>query len=91
MPKVKVRSNRQVTIPDDIFRRLRLKDGDILNIDLLDDATIVLISKKRIPKSQQWFWMPTWQRWYREALQDVKRGRVKSFGTVEDLLDDLRS
>lgn len=91
MPTVKVRSNRQVRIPDEIFRRLKLIDGDTLKIDLLDDATILLVSKKRIPKSQSWFWTPTWQRWYHEALQDVKRGRVKSFDSVDDLLDDLRS
>ena len=91
MPTVKVRSNRQVRIPDEIFRRLKLKGGDTLKIDLLDDATILLVSKKRIPKSQRWFWTPAWQRWYREALQDVKRGRMKSFDNIDELMADLRS
>jgi AbrB family looped-hinge helix DNA binding protein len=91
MPTVKVRPNRQVTIPETIFRRLKLKDGDLLKIDILDDAAITLIPKNRIPKGQRWFWTPTWQRWYREALQDVKRGRVKSFDNIDDLLNDLRS
>ncbi|MCI0691131.1 AbrB/MazE/SpoVT family DNA-binding domain-containing protein [candidate division KSB1 bacterium] len=91
MPVVKVRPKRQVTIPEAIFQRLKLQEGDLLKIDILDDATITLISKKSIPKGQQWFWTPTWQRWYREALQEVKQGRVKSFDTVEDFLADLRS
>jgi AbrB family looped-hinge helix DNA binding protein len=91
MPVVKVRPKRQVTIPEAIFHRLKLKEGDLLKINILDDATITLIPKKRIPKGQRWFWTPTWQRWYREALLEVKQGRVKSFDNVEDFLDDLRS
>jgi AbrB family looped-hinge helix DNA binding protein len=53
MPVVKVRPKRQVTIPEAIFQRLKLREGDLLKIDLLDDATITLISKKRLPKEQQ--------------------------------------
>jgi antitoxin MazE len=40
-------------------------------------------------KSQAYFWTKEWQEAEREASEDIKAGRVKTFDNVEELLKDL--
>mgnify|MGYP005859380931 CR=1 FL=1 len=91
MPKVKLCVKRQVTLPKSLVEQLKLKPGETLEAYATDDLGIVLVPTKKIPKDQRWFWTEAWQRRYREALEDVKAGRVKTFETIEDLIRDLRS
>jgi hypothetical protein len=45
--------------------------------------------KKLVDKSQAYFWTRWWQQGEREADEDIKAGRVKSFGSVDELIKDL--
>ena len=45
--------------------------------------------KKLIDKSQAYFWTRRWQKGEREASQDIKAGRVKTFDSVDELIKDL--
>jgi len=45
--------------------------------------------KMKDAKNQAYFWTREWQEAEREASADIKAGRVKTFGTAEELLDDL--
>jgi len=38
---------------------------------------------------QAYFWTKDWQEAEREASEDIKVGRVKTFDTAEGLLEDL--
>jgi hypothetical protein len=49
----------------------------------------VLIRKKLVDKSQAYFWTKRWQKGEREADEDMKAGRVKSFDSVGELIKDL--
>jgi len=40
-------------------------------------------------KRQAHFWTKEWQEAEKEASEDIKAGRVKTFDTVEELLADL--
>ena len=40
-------------------------------------------------KSQAYFWTKQWQEGEKEADEDIKAERVKTFESVEDLLKDL--
>ena len=42
-----------------------------------------------IDKSQAYFWTKEWQEAEREASEDIKAGRVKTFDTAEELVKDL--
>jgi hypothetical protein len=44
-----------------------------------------------VPKDQEWYWTKQWQKWERQAEEDIVAGRVKGFDTVEDLIADLNS
>ena len=50
MSVVKVRPRRQVTIPKDIFSKLRLEEGDFMEAKA-EDQKIVLIPKKLVTKT----------------------------------------
>jgi len=45
--------------------------------------------KKLIDKSQAYFWTKRWQEGEREADEDIKAGRVKTFDSVDKLIKDL--
>jgi len=47
------------------------------------------MTKKLVDKSQAYFWTKKWQEGEREADEDVKAGRVKTFDSVEELVSDL--
>ena len=40
--------------------------------------------------SQAYFWTKQWQSGEREAEQDIRKGRVRKFKNVQDLMKDLR-
>ena len=84
----KVTRHGQVTLPASIRRRLGISEGDLVEVAMEDDRA-VLLPKKLIDSSQAYFWTKEWQEAEKEASEDIKAGRVKSFDTVEDLLADL--
>jgi len=45
--------------------------------------------KKLVDKSQAYFWTKRWQEGEREADEDIKAGRVKTFDSVDELIKDL--
>lgn len=43
----------------------------------------------KIPKSQVWFWSKTWRSKEQAADRDIKKGKVKTFSSVDKLFGDL--
>lgn len=85
----KVTRNGQVTLPAKIRQELGIEEGDILEISIVDEKAL-LMPKKLIDKSQSYFWTNKWQDGEKQADEDIKARRVKTFDSVEDLLDDLK-
>jgi antitoxin MazE len=80
---VQVRKKAQITLPQEIRKKLGIEEGDF--IDFEDhDGEIVLRAKKLIDNDQAWFWTKRWQEGEREAEEDIKAGRVHSFATFEE-------
>ncbi len=91
MAIVKIGPKHQITIPKDIFKKLSLEAGDVLEARLKGDA-IYLIPQNLIPKDQAWFWTKEWHEKEREAEEDIKRGRVKGpFKDISSLLKSLKT
>lgn len=139
MATTRVGPKHQVTIPKEVFDRLRLEVGDLLEAEvergkivlspkrLVEKAPAAKLSKGEqqvvlrarrkveqirkdpihsrgltrqeaelaakvglIDKHQVWWWLEEWQKGERQAERDIRRGKVKGFETVEDLIDDLR-
>jgi len=78
----------QITLPASVRKELGIEEGDLVEIAVMDEGA-VLIPKKLVDKSQAYFWTKRWQEGEREADEDIKAGRVKTFDSVEDLIKDL--
>ncbi len=85
---IKVREKGQITLPLYMRRNLHLEQGDLVLAKIVDN-TLVLIPQEIIDKDQAWFWSERWQKMELEAEQDIQKGRVKSFDSVEELFDDI--
>ena len=83
-----IRAKGQVTIPQDVREAAHLEEGDPVEIELTADG-ILLRPKKFIDASQAWFWSQQWQQGEHEASEDIKAGRVTTFGSAAALLEAL--
>lgn len=88
MPTSKVTRHGQITLPASVRKRLGIEEGDLVEIEV-EDEKAVLMPKKLVDKNQAYFWTKRWQEGEREAEEDIKAGRVKTFESVEDLIKDL--
>jgi len=84
----KVTRHGQVTLPASVRRELGVEEGDLVEIEVIDDRAI-LMPKKLVDKSQAYFWTKRWQEEEKEADEYIKAGRVKVFDSVDELIEDL--
>lgn len=84
----KVTRHGQITLPASVRKALGIEEGDLIEIEIVDEKA-VLAPKRLVDKSQTYFWSKKWQEQEREADEDLKAGRVRTFDSVEDLLDEL--
>jgi len=84
----KVTRHGQITLPASVRKELGVEEGDLVEIEVVDDRA-VLMPKKLVDKSQAYFWTKRWQEAEREANEDIKAGRVKTFASGDELVKDL--
>jgi len=88
MPTTKVTRHGQITLPASVRKQLGIEEGDLVEIEV-EDERAVLMPKKLVDKNQAYFWTKKWQEGEREADEDIKAGRVKTFDSVDELIKDL--
>ena len=88
MPTTKVTRHGQITVPASVRKQLGIEEGDLVEIDV-EAERAVLTPKKLVDKSQSYFWTRRWQQGEREADEDIRAGRVKTFDSVDELIRDL--
>ena len=86
---VKVQKNKNITLPIWLLKHFHVGAGDYVRIEETDEG-VVMKPAKLIDPSQAYFWTKEWQAGEREADEDIRRGRVKGFKIVKDLMTDLR-
>ncbi len=92
MPVIKVIRNGQITLPKEFRDALGVKEGDILEAEMKENQMVlkpkILIDK--IPESE-FELSEQGKKKVKEAFEDIKRGAVKKFDNVENLIKDLNS
>ena len=88
MSLVKLRDKSQITIPSSIRKELGIKKGDYLEITKEDDR-IVIIPKIVVDKSSV-ILSEKGEKYLNEALNDIKKGRIKANNDVEEFIDNLK-
>jgi AbrB family looped-hinge helix DNA binding protein len=84
----KLGQNNQIAVPKEIVERLGLSVNDYLDVRL-EGARIILEPQVMVPKDQQYFYTPEWQVEEKEAVEDIKAGRVTKTRNVQDLFKKL--
>ena len=84
----KVTRHGQITLPVSVRKQLGIEEGDFIEIRVMAEQA-VLMPKKLADKNQAFFWTKEWQEAEQEADDDIRAGRVKTFGSVEELTKDL--
>ncbi|MBI4598252.1 MAG: hypothetical protein HY737_07645 [Candidatus Omnitrophica bacterium] len=85
---VKVQKNKNITLPMWLISRFHVQIGDFVRLEETKDG-VLMKPAKLIDPSQAYFWSKEWQAGEREAEEDVRKGRVKGFKSVKDLMTDL--
>lgn len=63
--------------------------GRMASRNLATDLRYPALRVKKMQGGQAYFWTTRWQKAEKEAAQDIKAGRVKSFDSVDELIKDL--
>jgi hypothetical protein len=88
-------SQSTISIPASFVHRIAAM-GRLL-VSLADDlqahrsGVVVRRKPKNVPKDQEWYWSKQWQKWERQADEEMARGEFKEFDSVEELIADLHS
>lgn len=86
---VKVQKNKNITLPLWLLHRFHVEIGDFVRLEETKDG-VLMRPAKLIDPSQAYFWTKEWQEGEREAEEDIRKGRLKGFKSVKELMTDLR-
>lgn len=87
--RARVRPKGQITLPPEVREELRIKEGDEVQFELGPDGVITLRGMVTVPADQAWFWTPEWQAGEREADEDIRAGRVRTFHDIDEMFDAM--
>jgi antitoxin MazE len=83
-----LRRRAQVTLPSEVVKKMKLQEGDNLDIAMEEDR-IIIKPVLVIDRSQSWFWSKKWQELEKEANEDIKKGKVQKAKNVKELIKNL--
>jgi AbrB family looped-hinge helix DNA binding protein len=87
---VKVRMKYQVTIPEEVRKKIPLEIGTRVSVIARGDE-IIIKPVVEVPREQAWFWDRQWLEKEKSAESDQKDGRTTRFATVDEALAWLKS
>ena len=82
---IQVRKKAQLTLPLSVRKKLGVEEGDFMDVQVMD-GEIVMKVKKLVDKEQAWFWTKRWQEGEREADEDIRAGRGRTFPDAESAI-----
>ena len=87
---VKVQKNKNITLPMWVMQRFHIGAGDFVRVEETADG-VMLKPAKLVDPEQAYFWTKEWQSGEREAEADIRKGRVKAFKNLKELIKDLKT
>ncbi len=85
---VDLKQKSQVTIPNEVVKKLKLVVGDKLDVEV-KDGKIIITPVVIIPKDQMWFYSKEWQDGERDVDRQVREGKTNKASSLEELFDGL--
>ena len=83
-----LRRRSQITLPNDVVKKMKLQEGDNLDIAIEEDK-IIIKPVIVIDRSQAWFWSKEWQKKELEVDKQKTEGKVRKASNKKDLFKKL--
>jgi antitoxin MazE len=83
-----LRQRSQITLPNDVVKKMKLQEGDNLDIEIEDDK-IIIKPVIVIDRSQAWFWSQEWQKKEFEVDKQKSEGKIRKASNKNDLFKKL--
>jgi AbrB family looped-hinge helix DNA binding protein len=90
MPMVRVLRNGVIQIPKEVREEVGIEEGDYIDMKINGKDTITIHIKDLVDEDDSWYWSEGWQQMEREADEDIKAGRIKTFENIQDLIRELK-
>ena len=88
MVLVYFKQKSQITIPKELVKKLNLKVGDKLDVQV-KDGKLVLTPVIIVPKEQGWYYSTEWQEKEKRVDQQIKEGKLCVAESAAELFKDL--
>ncbi len=85
---VDLKQKSQVTIPNEVVKKLKLSVGDKLDVSV-KDGTIIITPVVVIPKDQIWFYDKNWQEGERLVDTQIAQGKIHKASSTSELFEGL--
>lgn len=85
---VDLKQKSQVTIPNEVVKKLKLAVGDKLDV-VVKDGKIIITPVVVIPKDQMWFYSKEWQEGEKLVDSQITEGKTNKASSVKELFDGL--
>ena len=83
-----LRRRSQITLPNDVVKKMKLQEGDNLDIAIEDDK-IIIKPVIVIDRSQAWFWSKEWQKKESEVDRQKTGGKIRKASNKKALFEKL--
>jgi antitoxin MazE len=83
-----LRQRSQITLPNDVVKKMKLQEGDNLDIEIEDDK-IIIKPVIVIDRSQTWFWSKEWQKKESEVDKQKHEGKIRKASSKKALFQKL--
>jgi|WetSurMetagenome_2_1015567.scaffolds.fasta_scaffold00138_37 antitoxin MazE len=84
MKTITVSAKGQIALPKEIRDALHIEVGSQL-APAIKNGKLVLEPVVTIPQSQAWIWNAKWSGKISDSQEDIKKGRVHTFASVEEM------
>lgn len=88
MPLVKIKQNYQITIPQELRKKINVSVGDYMEIESREEG-LVIKPVKVIHPDQEYFYTPEWQKKEAEADEAIAKGEM--LGPFENTKDAIKA
>jgi AbrB family looped-hinge helix DNA binding protein len=88
MPLIRVKDKAQITLPVKVRRALNIHEGDYLEVSV-EGEKVVLRPQTVLDRVPEVTLSAAGEQALDEGLEDVRAGRVKAHGSMDELLAEL--
>lgn len=82
---ISVNSRGTLTLPSDVRKKLNIKEGDYFDI-AISSGKIIITPVAIVPKNQL---SEKGKKKEKEASENIKSGKIKTFVTAKELIEEL--